>query len=135
MNSLFEAVDKINLFEDNIEGGHLTDEEFEKQNGFSREQYAKSYYPAYLDYHNLEDNKENYIKFGMQNAEECMKKWDMSAEEFEKYIKDNADAHYDPNDSESMQCEYCGKDNNSADPNELCQDCKEMFGHDYFDEL
>jgi hypothetical protein len=34
-----------------------------------------------------------------------------------------------------VECKYCGKDNESSDPNLLCDDCKECFGHSLFSEL
>jgi hypothetical protein len=32
-------------------------------------------------------------------------------------------------------CKYCGKPTKSIDPNVLCEDCRMLFGHTFFDEL
>jgi hypothetical protein len=34
-----------------------------------------------------------------------------------------------------MLCPYCGENSNSPDPNVLCADCRETFGHYSIEEL
>jgi hypothetical protein len=33
------------------------------------------------------------------------------------------------------RCKYCGRNVQSNIPNELCDTCKKLFGHTYYDEL
>lgn len=34
-----------------------------------------------------------------------------------------------------MKCKYCGKENGSPEPDLLCPDCREGFGHALYSEL
>ena len=34
-----------------------------------------------------------------------------------------------------MKCKYCGEETNSPDPNVLCEECRECFGHAFYSEL
>jgi hypothetical protein len=45
----------------------------------------------------------------------------------EKFIKKTT--------SEKCNCLYCGKKSDSVDPRVLCKDCRETFGHTFFEEL
>jgi hypothetical protein len=45
----------------------------------------------------------------------------------EKFIKKNT--------SEKCDCLYCGEKSDSLDPRVLCKDCRETFGHTFFEEL
>ena len=45
----------------------------------------------------------------------------------EKFIKKNT--------SEKCDCLYCGEKSDSVDPRVLCKDCRETFGHTFFEEL
>jgi hypothetical protein len=35
----------------------------------------------------------------------------------------------------SHPCRYCGEPNHSTEPDLLCRECREMFGHSFFNEL
>jgi hypothetical protein len=37
--------------------------------------------------------------------------------------------------SEKCDCLYCGEKSDSIDPRVLCKDCRETFGHTFFEEL
>jgi hypothetical protein len=37
--------------------------------------------------------------------------------------------------SEKCDCQYCGEKSDSVDPRILCKDCRETFGHTFFEEL
>jgi hypothetical protein len=37
--------------------------------------------------------------------------------------------------SEKCDCLYCGEKSDSVDPRVLCKDCRETFGHTFFEEL
>ena len=37
--------------------------------------------------------------------------------------------------SEKCDCQYCGEKSDSVDPRVLCKDCRETFGHTFFEEL
>jgi hypothetical protein len=37
--------------------------------------------------------------------------------------------------SEKCNCLYCGEKSDSIDPRVLCKDCRETFGHTFFEEL
>ena len=45
----------------------------------------------------------------------------------EKFIKKTT--------SEKCDCPYCGEKSDSIDPRVLCKDCRETFGHTFFEEL
>jgi hypothetical protein len=45
----------------------------------------------------------------------------------EKFIKKTT--------SEKCDCLYCGEKSDSVDPRVLCKDCRETFGHTFFEEL
>jgi hypothetical protein len=45
----------------------------------------------------------------------------------EKFIKKTT--------SKKCDCLYCGKKSDSVDPRVLCKDCRETFGHTFFEEL
>lgn len=38
-------------------------------------------------------------------------------------------------DNEYSICPYCGNPNFNSDPNLLCPDCQEIFGHSYIQDL
>lgn len=38
-------------------------------------------------------------------------------------------------DGELKKCKYCGKPSGSTDPDVLCKQCREDFGHAFFSEL
>ena len=37
--------------------------------------------------------------------------------------------------NEKCDCPYCGEKSDSNDPKVLCKECRETFGHSFFDEL
>lgn len=65
-----------------------------------------------------------------KNRKYCRLK-DLANNEQQKQLA-NECARYNP---EKLTCKYCGEFTDSIDPDVLCADCRECFGHTFIHEL